>query len=150
MDIMKSNHAVHQIGYHIVFCTKFRHRILTGTIEVETKRIIGQICKTYNWKLKSLEVMPDHIHIFTQVDHTIAPVRIAQILKSITAVYLFTKFPNLKGQKFWGTGLWSPSTYYGTVGYISEETIKKYIENQKSKPDSSMETSSIVSSGGNL
>ena len=133
MDIMKSNHAVHSIAYHIVFCTKYRHKVLVGSVEVDTKRIIGQICKHYNWKLKSLEIMPDHVHIFLQTDHTIAPFRIAQIIKSISAVYIFTKYPELKGQKFWGSGLWSPSTYYGTVGHISEETVQKYIESQKLK-----------------
>jgi len=133
MDLMKSSHAVHQIAYHIVFCTKYRNKVLQGPVEVELKRIIGETCSAFGWKVKSLEVMPDHVHIFLQVDHTIAPMRIAQILKSISAVYIFTKFPELKQSKFWGSGLWSKSTYYGTVGHISEDVIKKYIESQKSK-----------------
>jgi len=131
MQLMKSNHAVHQIAYHIVFCTKYRRPVLTGPIEVETKRILGQICAHFSWTVKSLEVMPDHVHIHLQTDHTIAPVRVAQILKSISAVYLFTKFPTLKQNKFWGSGLWSKSTYYGTVGHVSEEIINRYIETQK-------------------
>ena len=46
---------------------------------------------------------------------------------------IFTKFPKLKGKKFWASGLWSRSTYYGAVGHVSEDTVKKYIEDQKTK-----------------
>jgi putative transposase len=77
--------------------------------------------------------MPDHVHLFIQTDHLTAPVTIASTLKSISAVYLFSRFPTLKKQKFWGTGLWNPSTYYGTVGDMTEAVVKKYIENQKTK-----------------
>ena len=131
MDIMKSNHAVHQIGYHIIFCTKYRNDVLKGIIEVECKKIIGETCIAYNWKIPSIEVMPDHVHLFIQTDHKISPNRISQIIKSISAVYLFTKFPQLKTRKFWGSGLWSKSTYYSTVGKINEKTILQYINNQK-------------------
>jgi len=131
MQLMKSNHAVHQIAYHIVFCTKYRQPVLTGAVEVETKRILGQICAHFGWTVKALEVMPDHVHIHLQTDHTIAPVRIVQMLKSISAVYLFAQFPTLKQNKFWGSGLRSKSTYYGTVGHVSEEIINRYIETQK-------------------
>jgi putative transposase len=70
--------------------------------------------------------------MFIRTDHITAPVEIAKTLKSISAVYLFTTFPKLKAKKFWGSGLWSRSTYYGTVGNVSEETVKKYIEDQQS------------------
>ena len=77
--------------------------------------------------------MPDHVHIFVQVDHTTAPVVITQTLKSISAVDIFNKFPTLKQRKFWGSGLWSRGTYYASVGHISEDVVKKYIETQKQR-----------------
>jgi putative transposase len=52
-------------------------------------------------------------------------------LKSISAVWIFRKFPNLKNRKFWGSGLWSKGYYIGTAGTVSADTIRKYIENQK-------------------
>jgi putative transposase len=88
-------------------------------------------CRQYDWKIRAIEVMPDHVHLFLQIHHTDRVVDVVQTLKSITAVYVFQTYPKLKGQKFWGSGLWSRGTYYGTVGQVSQATIQKYIENQK-------------------
>ena len=97
------------------------------------KLILNETAIAYGWKIGALEIMPDHVHVLIEAPHTIAPVTIAQTLKSISAVRLFYAFPNLKEKKFWGTGLWSKGTFYGTVGSTSEENIKKYVEQQKSK-----------------
>lgn len=128
-----SSHAVSKIGYHIIWVTKFRHPILTDTVDIELKHILGETCLAYGWVLHELEIMPDHVHCFIQTDHLTSPSEVAKTLKSISAVKLFTLFPRLKKQKFWGSGLWSDSTYYGSVGEISEETVRKYIQEQKRK-----------------
>jgi len=128
-----SKYAVSKIGYHIIWCPKFRHPILINQVEVELKHILGETCLAYGWVLHELEIMPDYVRCFIQADHTVSPSEVAKTLKSISAVKLFTIFPKLKQQKFWGTGLWSDSTYYGTVGEISESVVRKYIQGQKSK-----------------
>lgn len=75
--------------------------------------------------------MPDHIHVFVDCPQTVAPCDVVRTLKSNNAIRLLKEFPELK--KFYAkTGaLWSNSYFISTVGYISEETIKQYIENQK-------------------
>jgi putative transposase len=131
MQTISSNHAVLSLGYHIIWCPKYRHAVLDDAVAIELKRIIAETCSVYGWELQEIEVMPDHVHIFIQADHTTAPVQIAQTLKSISAVHIFHTFPKLKGRKFWGSGLWSCGTYYATVGYISEAVIRQHIELQK-------------------
>ena len=133
MQTMSRNHATFSIGYHIIWCPKYRHAVLDGAIAVELKRILSQTCSVYDWVIVYLEVMPDHVHIFVQADHTTAPVEIAKTLKSISAVHIFNKFPKLKGRKFWGSGLWSRGTYYATVGHVSEDAVRSYIETQKQR-----------------
>ena len=131
MQQMSSAHAQHQIGLHLIWCTKYRHPILVGAVEVILKEIFAETCMHYEWQIQALEIMPDHVHLFLQIDHQTRPVDVSATLKSISAVKLFTVFSKLKRRKFWGSGLWSPSTYYGTVGQVNEQTIKCYIEQQK-------------------
>lgn len=132
MKEITQNNATHRLGYHIVFCTKYRQRALEGAVEVECKKIIAEICKDNNYLLHSIEVMPDHVHVFVQLDHLTAPVYAVKMLKACSAIHLFNKFPTLKARRFWGSGLWSGGTFYSTVGAITEETVTRYINMQKS------------------
>jgi putative transposase len=92
----RTNHCVYNINYHIVFCPKFRHKIIKGMVEDVVKQLIQEICNTYGYTLIQMESMPDHLHIFLSVSPTIAPTEIVTKLKSITANRVFAVFPNLK------------------------------------------------------
>ena len=78
-----------------------------------------------------LEVTLDHVHLLVTALPTVAPADIAKTLKSISAVEIFATYPKLKQRKFWGSGMWSPSTYYGTVGDTDESAVSNYIDKQK-------------------
>lgn len=133
MEEKHSKHAVSKLGYHLIWTPKFRHPILVDQVEKELKHILGETCVAYGWVLHELKIAPDHVHCFIQTDHLTSPGEIAKTLKNISAVKLFTLFPELKKQKFWGTGLWGDSTYYGNAREISETTVHNYIQNQKAK-----------------
>lgn len=133
MDIQRNGHQVYELGYHIIFCTKYRHKVLTGETEVACRNVISETCANYGWMLEEIEVMPDHVRMFVKASPQTAPAEIARTVKSISAVRIFTQFPKLKGRKFWGNGLWSPSTYFGSVGHISEDIVRKYIQTQKER-----------------
>ncbi|ABO49413.1 transposase IS200-family protein [Desulforamulus reducens MI-1] len=131
---MKTNatsHSRYNINYHLVWCPKYRHQVLTDQIETYLKKLIYNICDHYKYEVLTMEVMPDYIHLFVSVKPYVSPTEVVKTIKSITAVWIFKKFPNLKKRKFWGSGLWSKGYYVGTAGPVSAETIQKYIENQK-------------------
>jgi len=127
----RTSSATYNINYHIVWCPKYRRGILKGKVEEFLKLCMYTIADTKDWTVHALEVMPDHIHIFISAPPFQAPTDIVKVLKGVTARQLFLKFPELK-KKLWKGNLWSPSYYVGTAGSVSAETIRKYIEEQKS------------------
>lgn len=131
MKTKTTKHSVYNLNYHIVFVTKYRNKVLIGDVEEYVKKRMQELCEQYGWEQLALEIMPDHIHLFVSAEPKVAPLAIATTLKSILTVDIFKKFKNLKSRFFWGSGLFSRGTYYGSAGTVSGETIKKYIENQK-------------------
>ena len=66
-------HCKYLTQYHIIWFPKFRFLVLKGNVDNSLKQILQKICNDYNYHIKALEVMPDHIHIFVDVPQTVAP-----------------------------------------------------------------------------
>ena len=125
------SHCKYLIQYHIIWCPKFRFSVLQGNADITLKQILQKICDDYEYKIKALEVMPEHIHIFVDVSQTIAPCDVVRTLKSISAIEMFKSYPELK-QFYARCGvLWSRGYFVSTAGHISEDTVINYIEEQK-------------------
>ena len=133
MEENHTNHSTYKIGYHLVWTTKFRHQVLNDRIALSVKRLLAQTCVNYGLKIPEVEVVPDHVHCFIQAPPQYSPEEIVRTLKSITAIGVFTEFPELKGRKFWRKGLWSKGYYVGTVGDMSKDVVLRYIKNQKTQ-----------------
>jgi putative transposase len=123
-------HVVYNLGYHIIWCPKYRRSVLTEEIAIRLKELLLEKSSEEGWEIVELEVMPDHVHIFVKVQPSDAPITIASRLKSYTSFKLRSEFPDLKKKL---PTLWTRSFFVESVGCISEETIKKYIINQKGK-----------------
>ena len=126
-----SEHCKYICQYHIIWCTKFRYSIMKGKIEEAIKEILLTIAQKYKYKILALEVMPDHLHIFISCHPTIAPIEIVRTLKSITTIEIFKRFPTLKSFYKRCGSLWSKGKFISTVGHLSSEIVKKYIEEQQ-------------------
>lgn len=133
MEIQSNSRAKYMLSYHIIFVTKYKNKVFTGVFETELKKIISETCGVYGWRLTKIGIMPDYLHMVLELPPTIALTDVSKTLKSTSAIYLFTRFPKLKKQKFWGSGLWSKSTFYGTVGEVTEEIVKNYVATQKER-----------------
>jgi len=108
--------------------------VLYDKIENRLKELILNIANIYDFKIIEMEVMPDHVHLFISCKPTISPTDIVRILKSITTRRLFEEFPKLR--KFYSKCgvLWSKGYFVCSIGNASPETLKRYIQEQKSKP----------------
>lgn len=125
------NHAKYSLQYHLIWCPKFRFSVLKDGIEDTLKEILLEIANTYQYEIKVIEIMPDHIHLLVSTAPTVAPTDVVRTLKSLSAIELFKHYPSLKG--FYGRcgSLWSKGYFVSTVGSVSEETVRDYILNQK-------------------
>ena len=122
--------CVYNCNYHIVFSTKYRKKVLTQEIENYIKDLIKQVSEEKGFQAFMIEVgEKDHVHIFASAHPKIAPSYIVKMIKGITARKLFIDFPDIK-TKLWKGHLWNPSYYIETIGSISQDGVKKYIEKQ--------------------
>ena len=126
LNIVFDRNCVYQTAYHVVWCPKYRKPVLTGTIPAFVQNQIQEICLKHDYRLLSLEIQPDHIHLFISFSPALSIATVVKILKGSVARKLFLEFPELKKQ-LWGGHVWSPSYYVGTAGNVSAETIRRYI-----------------------
>jgi putative transposase len=105
---------------------------LEGEVEKYFKNLIKEIADDKGFIIESMEVMPDHVHIFASAHPKISPSYIVKMLKGITGRKIFMNFPEIKSKLYKGT-LWNSSFYIETVGSVSQEAVEKYIETQKER-----------------
>jgi putative transposase len=127
IDVVTNRNCVYQTAYHVIWCPKYRHDVLTGAVMEETGTMLDAICAERGWPVISKEIQPDHVHLFVSIPPAIAVADAVKALKGITARRLFQRFPALR-KRLGGGHLWSPSYYVGTTGNVSAETIRRYIE----------------------
>jgi putative transposase len=126
----KSRSATYNLGYHIIWCPKYRRKVLVGEIAERLKVLLNEKAVEMGLGIERMEVLPDHVHLCVKCDPTDSPQCIVGQLKGYTSFNLRKAFPSLKTKL---PTLWTRSYYVESVGYISEATIKKYIENQKNQ-----------------
>ena len=127
--ILKSHNKT-VLLYHLVFPSKYRRKIFTKEIEETLVNICKEIAERYEINFLEIGNDEDHVHFLIQGIPKMPVSRIVQIVKSITARELFSKHPEIK-KMLWGGHLWTSGFYANTVGqFASEDTIKKYVQNQ--------------------
>lgn len=126
----KTSSSIYNINYHFVWCPKYRKELLKNKIKDFVEDTLKTICLSKGWKILEIQVMPDHIHLFISTPPYESPTGIVKVLKGTSAIQLFKKFSELRKDLRRGH-IWSPSYYVGTAGKVTEETIKRYIQEQE-------------------
>jgi len=123
-----SQTSIHFMGYHFVWCPKYRRKVLVGDIKKRTNQLIRDKAKSMGCKVIALEIMPDHIHLFIQANPKLSPNRIVGEIKGFTSRMLRKEFRELRSRL---PTLWTRSYFVSTHGHVSDKLIQKYIEEQK-------------------
>lgn len=124
----KNAGAVFSLKYHVVWCPKYRRPVLDAPVAKRLETLLRRKAKELEMEIHALEIMPDHVHLFVESDPRWCVAEIVNRLKGFTSHELREEFPSLKSRL---PTLWSRSYYAGTVGHVSEKTVKAYIENQR-------------------
>ena len=125
-----SRTTVHNLGYHIIFCPKYRRPVLRGGIRERLIELFGEKAGEMGVTIESLEVMPAHVHLFVKASPVLAPHFIVGQLKGYTSRILRQAFPSLVSRL---PSLWTRSYYIESIGHIWEDVIRKYIDDQRGK-----------------
>ena len=132
MQIKHGRGYVYAISYHIVWCVKNRHPLLSGKIAQTLKELLDQTANKHSLGIEAREVMPDHVHVLVSASPQQSIPTLVKLLKGISARRMFLRHPELKEQ-LWGGHLWNPSYFVATVGETSEAHVRSYIESQHEK-----------------
>ncbi len=129
MDVKRTKGSVYNLNYHLVWCPKYRRRVLTGQVADRSKELLNEIADQYGFEILAFKVMPDHIHLFVSAPPKYSPANLAKLFKDVTSRCLHQELSEPIRNHIWKPGiLWSPPYYVGTAGNVSGEVIRRYIE----------------------
>ena len=130
----KGAHVQYDIEYHIVWTTKYRYRVLEGRIAERARELIRQSCNSMNVTIIEGTIGKEHIHLLISCPPSLSVSKIVQQLKGKSSRTLQMEFKELK-KRYWGQHLWGSGYFCRSVGAVTKEIIKDYIENQTDEYD---------------
>ena len=131
-DLTYGRGYVYSLQYHIVWCTKYRRKVLHNGIDGKCKELLYGLAKDYQFTILAMEVMPEHIHMLVDCKPQFMISDMIKIMKGNLARRLFLDHPELK-RELWGGHLWNPSYCVVTVSDRSRQQVEHYIAAQKTK-----------------
>lgn len=128
MEYKSNNNIVYSCKYHVIWCPKYRRKVLVRGVDERLKELINQVCLEHHAEIIELEIMPDHVHLLVEVDPQYGIHKLIKQVKGVTSRILRQEFSQLKQRL---PSLWTNSYFVSTVGGVPLKMIKQYIENQK-------------------
>lgn len=129
-NLKRTRTCVYNINYHFVWSVKYRRKVLSEEVEAYMRELIYQIAEDKGFTVDEFEAGDmDHVHLFVTAPPKLSPSLLVQYLKGITGRKIMERYPDLKKQ-LWNGELWNHLYFVETVGDVSAETVRRYIENQ--------------------
>ncbi len=133
-DYRRGSHSVYKLTYHVIFVTKYRKKVITDEIGDFMKNYAAYLCGRMNSELISAETDADHMHLLVSMPPDVAPVKLINSLKSQLSKEVKNTYRTHVEKYLWGDSpFWSASYFCATTGSVSLETVKKYIEDQRTE-----------------
>jgi putative transposase len=123
-------HCRFDIKYHFVWVTKYRKKMLTGTVGERVRDLVREVCRTNEIEILQGAVSADHVHVLLSCPPTLSPSKIMQYIKGKTSRKLMMEFKHVPKQ-YWGRHLWARGYFVATSGNVTDEAIAEYIRGQQ-------------------
>lgn len=127
-EIRRTNHAVYQVNYHLVWIPKRRKKVLVGDVAKRLREVCEEVAREHGWTILNLAIQPDHIHLFVAATPKEAPHDIVRAFKGRSSRILRQEFSHLLKLP----SLWTRSYFCRTAGNVSAAVIEQYIKGQSS------------------
>lgn len=129
-EYRRTSTTVSLLNYHFVFCPRYRRKIfLQVEVEHRFKELVHEVCEELQIEIVALECDKDHTHMFLNALPSLSPADMMAKIKGVTSKKLREEFPHLRHLP----SLWTRSYFVSTAGNVSSETIKRYVEQQKTR-----------------
>ena len=128
MEYRSNNNVVYSCKYHVVWCPKYRRKVLVDGVDIRLKEIARSVAEEMHFEIIEMEVMPDHVYMLVEVDPQLGIHKAVKRMKGRSSHVLREEFPWLKSRL---PSLWTNSYFVSTVGGAPLEIVKQYVENQK-------------------
>jgi putative transposase len=123
-----NNNVVYSSKYHVVWCPKYRRKVLVDAVAKRLFDLIHKTAMRYRAEVIALEIRPDQVHLLVEVDPQLGIHRLVKYIKGGTSHHLRKEFVSLRTRL---PSLWTNAYFVSTVGGAPLEVIKQYVENQK-------------------
>jgi len=130
-EFKKLAHAIWQCKYHIVFCPKYRFKIMKGSVQESVKEFLTQLCSWKKLEIMEMNVQEDHVHLLVSIPPKHSVSEVVGFLKGKCAIKMFDRHLDLK-KRYWGRHFWAKGYCVSSVG-LDEEKIRKYVKWQREK-----------------
>lgn len=129
MDSSSLSHTRWKCQYHIVFIPKYRRKVMYGNVKADVREVLKKLCEFKKVQIVEGAVCADHVHLCVSIPPKLSVSEFVGYLKGKSALMIFDKHPEI-GSK-WDRSFWARGYYVSTVGNITEDAIKRYIQEQQ-------------------
>ena len=130
MSYRKGSHTTYDLKYHVIWCTKYRYKVLTGEVALRVRELIREICRSKYVDIVSGSLSPDHIHMLISMPPSLSLSKLMQHIKGKSSRKILMEFSHLK-KRYWGQHIWGRGYFAVTVGNLNEHQMQEYIEHQE-------------------
>ena len=128
MKFKSNKNIVYNCQYHVIWCVKYRRKVLVDEVDNRLKEILHQVAQDVRCEIEEIQTDRDHVHLLISCDPQFGIHQVVKRMKGRSSKLLRDEFPFLKSRI---PSLWTNSYFVATVGGAPLSVIKQYIRDQQ-------------------